>query len=111
MVFDVAAKHASVNKSLGDRPIVVISATKEIPDGMLPEGVSKEKFQRVFVELHEEITALSTQGEHVKMPSADHMSLITNKENAAKAVPYIIKVARDSIKKSGAKESEAEPEE
>ena len=82
--FEKAAGQAAQNKSLGDRPIVVISATEPIPDGLLPEGVSAEKFQATFVDLHKELVALSTNGKHVKIDSAGHMSLITNKENAAK---------------------------
>lgn len=106
--FDAAGKQAAMNKSLGDRPVIVISATQPLPDGILPEGVSKEKFQAEFVKLHEEIAALSTRGEHVKIDSADHMGLITNRDNAAKAVPYIIKVARESKKKA---EPQAKPKE
>lgn len=102
--FDAAGKQAAMNKTLGDRPVVVISATVPLPDGMLPEGVSKEKFQEAFVKLHDEIAALSTRGERVKIDTADHMGLVTNKENAAKVVPYIIKVVRESMKKPEAAE-------
>lgn len=105
--FEAAAKQAALNKTLGNRPIVVISATKELPDGILPESISKEEMQKTFVELHKEITALSKRGEHVEIESADHMSLVTNKDNAAKAVPYIIKVARDSMKKEDEDEGES----
>jgi pimeloyl-ACP methyl ester carboxylesterase len=97
--FDAAGKQAAMNKSLGDRPVVVFSATMPLPDGMLPEGVSKEEFQSEFVKLHDEIAALSTRGEHIKIDTADHMGLVTNKENAAKVVPYIIKVLKESMKK------------
>lgn len=104
--FDAAGRQAARNKSLGDRPVVVISATMPLPDGMLPEGVSKEEFQSEFVKLHDEIAALSTRGEHVKIDTADHMGLVTNRENASKVVPYIIKVARESKKKPGPEMSE-----
>ena len=106
--FDAAGKQAAKNASLGDRPVVVISATKEIPDGILPEGVSKERFQTEFVKLHDEIAAMSTRSERVKIDTADHMGLITNRENAAKVVPYIIKVARESTKKPETAESPEE---
>ncbi|REJ76089.1 MAG: alpha/beta hydrolase [Acidobacteria bacterium] len=106
--FPNAAKQAALNKNLGDRPIVVISATEEMPDGMLPEGISKEEFMKEFIKLHEEIAALSTRSEHVKIETADHMGIVTNKENAEKVVPYIIKVARESMKKPADSE---EPEE
>lgn len=106
--FDAAAKQAGMNKTLGDRPIVVISATEEMPDGILPEGVSKEKFQAAFVNLHEEIVALSSKGKHIKIDSAGHMSLITNKENAANAVSYIIEVVKESAEKTESSDSDKE---
>ncbi len=94
--FEKAGEQAAQNKSLGDLPVVVISATKEIQPGTLPEGVSAEKFLSTFVKLHDEIAALSTRGEHVKIDTANHMSLITNKENAEKAVPYVLRVVQES---------------
>ena len=88
--FEKAAVQAAENKSLGDRPIVVFSATKPMPQGALPEGVSPEKVLASFVKLHDEVTALSTNAKHIKIATADHMGLITNKDNAAKVVPHII---------------------
>ncbi len=99
--FEKAGEQAAQNKSLGDLPVVVISATKEMHPGTLPEGVSAEKFLATFVGLHGEIAILSTRGEHVKIDTANHMSLITNKENAEKALPYILKVVRESTKSPG----------
>ena len=94
--FEKAGEQAAQNKSLGDRPVIVISATKPMDPALLPEGVSAEKYQSAFVELHDEITALSTKGKHIKIDTATHMSLITNKENAEKAVEYIIEVVKES---------------
>jgi pimeloyl-ACP methyl ester carboxylesterase len=94
--FKKAAEQAEQNKSLGNRPVVVISATKEMQPGTLPEGVSSEKYLGAFSKLHNEIASLSTRGEHVNIDTASHMSLITNKENAEKAVTYIIKVVQES---------------
>jgi pimeloyl-ACP methyl ester carboxylesterase len=103
--FKKAAVQAAENKSLGERPVIVFSATKPMPQGMLPEGVSPEKVLASFVELHDEITALSTQGKHIRIDTADHMSLITNKDNAAKVLPYIIEVVRQSGEKKNPVES------
>ncbi|MCB1023618.1 MAG: alpha/beta hydrolase [Acidobacteria bacterium] len=94
--FDKAAKQAENNKTLGDRPIVVISATKPWDKNMLPDFITPESMKSVMEKMHEEITALSTNGKRVKIDTADHMGLITNKDNAAKAVPYIIEVLRES---------------
>lgn len=93
--FDKAASQASQNKTLGERPVVVISATKPMANnGMMPEGVSPDKFLATFVSLHDEITSLSTKGRHIKIDTADHMGLITKKENVDKIIPYILEVVR-----------------
>ncbi len=97
--FEKAGAQAAINKSLGDLPVVVISATKPMDPGNLPKGVSAEKYQAVFVALHDEIAALSARGKHIKMETATHMSLITNKENAAKVVPYITGIVREAAER------------
>ncbi len=106
--FDKAAAQAGQNKTLGDRPVIVISATKPTADtGMLPEGVSPEVFLAKFVSLHDEITALSTNGRHIKINTADHMGLITNKDNVDKVMPYILEVVREAgAKKTPGKSGE-----
>ena len=93
--FEKAAGQADQNKSLGSRPVVVISATKEMQPGALPEGVSSEKFLGAFGKAHDEIATLSTRGEHVKIETASHMSLITNKEHAATVVSHILKMVQE----------------
>lgn len=89
--FERAAKQAAGNATLGDIPIVVISATEPIPDGIMPDYFP-EDFQAIFVNLHKEITALSTNGRHVEIDTANHMSLVANKDQVAKTLPYIREV-------------------
>jgi pimeloyl-ACP methyl ester carboxylesterase len=101
--FKKAGEQADKNKTLGDRPIVVISATKEWAPGVWPEGFDLKKIQATFLTLHKEIAALSTESEHVEIDTADHMGLVTNKENVDKVVPYIIKVVDASAKTARAK--------
>lgn len=86
--FDVAASQAAVNTSLDDRPVVVISATEPIPAGVLPEGFP-DNLTEIFTNLHKEITALSSNGRHVEIDTANHMSLVANKDQVAKTLPYI----------------------
>lgn len=99
--FDKAAEQAAKNKTLGDRPIVVISATKETTPAYLPEGISAEQLRENFANLHKKIAALSTRSEYVQIDTADHMGLVTNKENVEKIVPYILKVVRESATAKG----------
>lgn len=67
------------------------------------------EIQRTFVTLHKEIAALSKRSEHVEIDTADHMSLITNKENVAKVVPYIVKVVKESANRENIFDSASAP--
>lgn len=89
--FESAAKQAARNRSLGDIPIVIISATEAIPKGVMPDYFP-EDFQTIFLNLHKEIVALSTNGRHVEIDTANHMSLVANKDQVAKTLPYIREV-------------------
>ncbi|MCB1023621.1 MAG: alpha/beta hydrolase [Acidobacteria bacterium] len=104
--FEIAGAQAALNKSLGDLPVVVISATMPMDPSSLPKGVSAEKFQSTFVSLHDEIAALSTKGTHIKMETANHMSLITNSENAKNVVPYIINIVNEAADRGRDPDSE-----
>lgn len=89
--FDAAALQAGKNTTLGERPVVVISATKPIPAEILPEGFP-DNLTEIFTGLHTEIAALSTRGRHVEIDTANHMSLVANKDQVAKTLPYIREV-------------------
>lgn len=97
--FDKAAKQAEINKTLGDRPIVVISATKKWDTSLLPAFISPEKMQTVMEKMHTDITALSKNGKRIEIDIADHMGLITNKKNAGKAVEYIVDIVKAAAQK------------
>lgn len=109
--FENAARQAGQNKSLGDRPIVVISALKLPTPDVLPEGVLPQEIHGNLMKMHKEITELSTNGKRVEIENADHMSLIISNENVVKVVPYIIQVVRESAdilksKQANAKQTE-----
>lgn len=99
--FDIAAEQAAKNTSLGNRPVVVISATEPIPPESLPEGFPANLTQ-IFTGLHKDIAALSTNGQHVEIETANHMSLIANKEQVSKTLPYI----RDVIVEAAAQKNQ-----
>jgi len=95
--FEAAALQAAQNTTLGDIPIVVISATEPVPEGVLPDYFPDD-FQAIFVNLHKEITALSTNGRHVEIDTANHMSLVANKDQVEKTLPYIREVILEAAK-------------
>lgn len=95
--FELAAKQAVGNITLGDMPVVVISATEAIPDGVMPDYFP-EDFQTIFINLHKEIVTLSTNGRHVEIDTANHMSLVANKDQVAKTLPYIREVIMEAAR-------------
>lgn len=97
--FDKASLQAVNNTTLGDRPVVVISAGQPMASALpIPVGtMAPMERQKKFQELHKEIVALSSDGTHVIFDDADHMSLVVTKENAKKTVPYIREAVLKSI--------------
>ena len=66
-----ALKQAQALKSLGDKPLIVVSAAKEAQDGWLP--------------LQDEMATLSNNSLHRVLPTTTHASLIEDKGDAAMA--------------------------
>lgn len=86
--FEAAAAQAAANTSLGDRPVLVFSATEPIPEGVLPESFP-DNLTEIFMGLHKKIAALSSRGRHLEIETAGHMSLVANKDQVAKTLPHI----------------------
>jgi pimeloyl-ACP methyl ester carboxylesterase len=78
-----ALKQAQALKSLGDKPLIVVTAAKEAQDGWLP--------------LQDAMTALSTNSIHRVLANTTHASLIEDKGDAAMASQAIRDVV-DSIR-------------
>ncbi len=66
-----ALMQAHALKSLGDKPLIVVTAAKDAPDGWLP--------------LQDETAALSTNSIHRVLPNTTHLSLIEEQGDAAMA--------------------------
>jgi pimeloyl-ACP methyl ester carboxylesterase len=66
-----ALKQAQALKSLGDKPLIVVTAAKEAQDGWLP--------------LQDEMAGLSTNSIHRVLPNTTHASLIEDNGDAAMA--------------------------
>ena len=78
-----ALKQAQALKSLGDKPLIVVTAAKEAQDGWLP--------------LQDAMAALSTNSIHRVLPNTTHASLIEDRDDAAMASQAIRDVV-DSIR-------------
>lgn len=78
-----ALQQGAVLTSLGDRPLVVVTAVAEAEDGWLP--------------LQDEMVTLSTNSFHMVLPDATHDSLITDQGDAAISSRMILDVV-DSVR-------------
>lgn len=73
--WDATMNAVRQNRSLGDRPLLVVSAT-ETMEGM-PEGLLD-----INHDMHAELATLSARGEHRRIPGTDHYSLLMRREHA-----------------------------
>jgi pimeloyl-ACP methyl ester carboxylesterase len=80
--WEASAAQVRANTSLEDLPLLVVSAGTAPPSAV--------DFLAPFQALHEELTALSSRGEHHFIPEADHMSLLTNEQHARKTAAAIL---------------------
>jgi hypothetical protein len=86
--FDIAAKQAAANVSLGNLPVVAISATRPPQEDQQPGELAKNR-TKIFAGLHKKLAALSSRGQHVQIKTANHMSLVADKEQVTKILPHI----------------------
>lgn len=75
--FSESANEVRAAGKLGDRPLVVLTAGKEVDLKDLPKGVSKQEmddFQKVWMnELQVQLAQLSTHGKQIVVPDSTHM--------------------------------------
>ena len=87
--FENAARQAGLNKTLGDMPLVIISAgTPQMAEGW-PDGLDSNEITRILMELHGDMEDLSSNSARAIIKPADHMSIILNKDYAEQTIPYI----------------------
>lgn len=75
--FSESANEVRAAGKLGDKPLVVLTAGKDVPPSQLPEGLSKkdfDDFRQIWVnELQVKEAQLSTRGKRIMVPDSDHM--------------------------------------
>jgi pimeloyl-ACP methyl ester carboxylesterase len=94
--FDSAASEAARVDSLGDRPVVVITAGELRKHSNPEELAHAQAYLSIFSELHAQYAALSSRGRQVILPKAGHMSLVYDKSNADDVVRNILEVVQES---------------
>jgi pimeloyl-ACP methyl ester carboxylesterase len=82
IAWDTTMAAARANRTLGDRPVLVISAS-EVMDGMT------EEFLAIGQQMHAEIASLSTRGRHVVLDGADHISLLVERDDAERVAALL----------------------
>lgn len=93
--WDATMNAARENRTLGGRPIVVISATE------MMKGMSQEIFE-LLQQMHAEIATLSTRGRHVFLDGTDHFSLMTEREDAARVAQVVSELLAEVQGQAGA---------
>ncbi|MFC4307943.1 alpha/beta fold hydrolase [Steroidobacter flavus] len=93
--FDADTADAALVDSLGDRPVVVITAGKLRKHSNPKELADAEAYVKIFSELHAQYAALSSRGRQVILPNAGHMSLVYDKSNADDVVRNILEVVQE----------------
>jgi pimeloyl-ACP methyl ester carboxylesterase len=75
--FSESANEVRAAGKLGDKPLVVLTAGKDVPPSQLPEVLSKkdfDDFRQIWVnELQVKEAQLSTRGRRIMVPDSDHM--------------------------------------
>lgn len=76
-LFSESADEVRSSGNLGDKPLVVLTAGKDVPPSSLPEGLTKkdfDDFRTIWVnELQVKESQLSTHGKRIIVPDSDHM--------------------------------------
>jgi pimeloyl-ACP methyl ester carboxylesterase len=82
----ITLNQAAAFTSIGNRPLIVVTAAKEAPTGWLP--------------LQDEMAGYSSNSGHRILPNTNHLELIEEKSGAAQASRAILDVV-DSVRKDG----------
>jgi limonene-1,2-epoxide hydrolase len=93
--WDATMAAARQSRSLGDRPVVVISATEKI------KGMSQEIID-LSRQMHAEVAALSTRGRHVLFEGADHFSVMTERKDAERVAQVVGELLAEVQRPAGA---------
>ena len=76
-LFSESANEVRASGNLGDKPLVVLTAGKDVPPSALPEGLTKkdfDDFRAMWVnDLQVKEAQLSTRGKRIMVPDSDHM--------------------------------------
>lgn len=93
---------AGTFRTLGDRPLVVLTAMAPLPDAALKTlDLSKEdgdRFQAVWKTLHEEEASWSTRSRHQLVPDASHYIQFDRPDLVIAAVREVVELVRQGPK-------------
>jgi pimeloyl-ACP methyl ester carboxylesterase len=91
--FAAIAEQAGVVQTLGDRPLVVLTATAEWLPPEVPEE-TRRAFAETKLELQRELAALSTNSDHRVLPEARHFIQFDDPEAVIDAIADVVGAVR-----------------
>lgn len=94
--WDATMDATRANRSLGDRPLVVVSAPEPMA-GMTPEMIE------VTQVMHAELATLSSRGQHHVLPGMTHYSVLMQREHAEKVAGILLALIDDARTTGSAK--------
>ena len=106
-------------RSLGDRPLYVLTSMKPLPPEALAQlGMTEEEGRQAkegWKALHEELAALSSHSRHALVPDASHYIQVDQPQQVVDAVLWVVEEVRQAprqtraavLKHSGVKRSES----
>lgn len=81
---------AEVPLSMGDLPLTIITAEKSVSGkGKVPGGMTIDQVNALHQRLQSETVKISTHSEHIVIPGASHLSVLTHPEHTALVVDAI----------------------
>lgn len=83
---------SEVPRSLGDHPLVVVTAGASISGRGKMGGLTADQVNALHQDLQKDLARLSTRGEQVTLPGASHLSILLEAEYAAQVVEAIRRV-------------------
>jgi pimeloyl-ACP methyl ester carboxylesterase len=83
---------SEVPRSLGDTPLIVITAGNSVSDQGKIGGMTADQVNELHHKLQKDLVKLSSQGEQLIVPGATHLSILTQPEYVAQVVDAIRRV-------------------
>ncbi len=101
--FDLSISQAAATGDLGDKPLVVLTAGKELepPPGISPE--MEKEVTKIWFAMHEELAGLSSNGKRIISPKSGHMIQLEDPGLVIDVIREMVEEIRQKSESNGKK--------